>query len=137
MKILFDNCTSPILASTLNGFISARDHVAIHIRDAPCGRDATDEQWIAMLGSEQIKRWVVVTGDGRLSRNKPERVAFRSAGLFGFVLAPAYQKTPLHQVGVVPPLAVAGEGAVGGVSWRSGTLRVTDESVGKLRQLPL
>lgn len=39
-----------------------------------------------------------ITGDGRLLKNAPERAALRSAGLHGFVLAPGYQKTPLHQV---------------------------------------
>ncbi len=43
-------------------------------------------------------RWIVVTGDGRIAKNKPERHAFRAAGLFGFVLAPAYQRTPVHQI---------------------------------------
>jgi hypothetical protein len=137
VKILFDNCTSPILASTLNGFVSARDHVAIHIRDAPCGRDATDEQWIAMLGADQIQRWIVVTGDGRLSRNKPERVAFRSAGLFGFVLAPAYQKTPLHQVASFLlwrwPEMEQLVGLVGGAA----LYELPMNRSGKLKQIPL
>ncbi len=42
--------------------------------------------------------WIVITGDGRIHRNKAERAAFRQAGLKGFVLAPSYQKTPLNQV---------------------------------------
>jgi hypothetical protein len=42
--------------------------------------------------------WIFVTGDGRVLKNPPERAALRSAGLHGFVLAPAYQKSPLHQV---------------------------------------
>jgi hypothetical protein len=41
--------------------------------------------------------WIVTTGDGRIERNKAERAAFRHATLKGFVLAPAYQKTPIHQ----------------------------------------
>lgn len=41
--------------------------------------------------------WLVVTGDDRIRRNKAERAAYRAAGLFGFVLNRAYQKTPLHQ----------------------------------------
>lgn len=31
-------------------------------------------------------------------KNKAERLALRSAGLHGFILAPAYQKSPLNQV---------------------------------------
>ena len=32
------------------------------------------------------------------SKDKAERAAYRQAKLFGFVLAPAYQKTPIHQI---------------------------------------
>jgi hypothetical protein len=39
-----------------------------------------------------------VSGDGRVLKNPAERAALRSAGLHGFILAPAYQKTPLNQV---------------------------------------
>jgi hypothetical protein len=42
--------------------------------------------------------WIFITGDTRVLRNPAERLALRSAGLHGFVLAPSYQKTPLHQV---------------------------------------
>lgn len=41
---------------------------------------------------------MVITGDYRIQRNKAERAAYQQAKLFGFVLAPAYQKTPTHQI---------------------------------------
>ena len=50
-----------------------------------------------MLAREQ-HIWMVVTGDDRIRKNKAERAAYRSAELSGFVLAAAYQKTPIHQV---------------------------------------
>jgi PIN like domain len=97
VKVFFDNCTPPTLATTLNGFIQKDGHSAHHIKDLPCGRDAADVDWIAMLGQEPHV-WMVVTGDDRIRKNKAERAAYRSAELSGFVLAPAYQKTPMHQV---------------------------------------
>jgi hypothetical protein len=99
VKVLFDNCTSPVLATTLDGFISAFDHRAFHVRDAPGlpnGRHATDVEWIGFLRN-QLDDWVFITADRRLLRNPAERAALRSAGLHGFVLASAYQKTPLYQ----------------------------------------
>ncbi|WP_414138852.1 hypothetical protein [Rhizobium sp. BR 249] len=42
-----------------------------------------------------------VSGDGRVLKNPAERAALRSAGLHGFILAPAYQKTPMNQVASV------------------------------------
>ncbi|GBQ75796.1 hypothetical protein AA14337_0331 [Acetobacter malorum DSM 14337] len=49
-----------------------------------------------MLGNSR-EVWLVITGDGRIQKNKAERLAFRQAKLIGFVLAPAYQKTPINQ----------------------------------------
>jgi PIN domain-containing protein len=97
VKVLFDNCTSPVLASTLNGFIEHLGHSAHHLKDLPCGRNADDVEWIALLAQES-GTWMVITGDYRIQRNKAERAAYRQAKLFGFVLAPAYQKTPTHQI---------------------------------------
>ena len=49
MKVFFDNCLSPVLASTLHGFVRHLRHDAVHIMDLPCGRHAKDEEWIAYL----------------------------------------------------------------------------------------
>ncbi len=96
MNVFFDNCTSPVLASTLGGYIGSLGHFAHHIRTLPCGASAPDLVWIDMLAQSR-EQWIVITGDSRIERNKAERAAFRQAMLRGFVLAPAYQKTPLHQ----------------------------------------
>lgn len=96
MRIFFDNCISPVLAYTLNGFVSHLGHDAVHIKDLPCGRDAADVAWIAFL-SESFAEWLVFTGDLRIHRNRAERLAFRQAGLRGIVLASAYQGFPVNQ----------------------------------------
>ncbi|WP_287994870.1 hypothetical protein, partial [Acidiphilium sp.] len=61
------------------------------------GRHSADLEWIAHLRADNGV-WIFVTGDGRVLKNKAERQALRGAGLHGFLLPPAYQKTPLHQV---------------------------------------
>lgn len=96
MRVFFDNCTSPVLATTLDGFIQHLGHEAHHIRTLSCGPDASDLEWMDML-RRNGDEWIVITGDGRIQRNKAERAAFRQAALKGFVLAPSYQKTPLNQ----------------------------------------
>jgi hypothetical protein len=100
VNVFFDNCTSPVFASTLNGFIQHEGHSAIHIRDLnvlPNGRHSTDVEWIDLLRKSNDE-WIFFSGDARVLKNPAERAALRSAGLHGFILAPAYQKTPLHQV---------------------------------------
>jgi hypothetical protein len=60
--------------------------------------DATsDEDWIRRLGEDKPPDWVVVTADRRITNNTAERAAWNRAGLKGFVLAPAFQKTPMHE----------------------------------------
>lgn len=95
MKVFFDNCTSPVMASTLHGFISGYGHEAFHIRSL-LPENTTDVQWMDYLAASRDD-WIIITGDGRIRRNKPERMAFRQARLKGVVLAPAFQKVPMHQ----------------------------------------
>lgn len=100
MKVLFDNCTSPILATTLHGFIQHQGHSATHIRDVvdlPNGRHSKDIEWIDFLRRSN-DAWMFISGDGRILKNPAERAALRSAGLHGFIPAAAYQETPMHQV---------------------------------------
>jgi hypothetical protein len=100
VKVLFDNCTPPRYASTFHGFIEPDGHEAYHIKDMlglPNGRHSKDLDWIEHL-RESNDEWMFVTGDGRVLKNPAERAALRSAGLHGFVLAPGYQTTPMHQV---------------------------------------
>ncbi|MEE7458061.1 hypothetical protein MPAR168_20205 [Methylorubrum populi] len=96
MRVFFDNCTSPVLAESLGGYLRHRKDSAAHIRDLPCGRNASDLQWMAYLASTGDD-WLVVTGDGRIRKNAAERAAYRQARLKGIVLAPAYQKTSINQ----------------------------------------
>lgn len=99
MNVFFDNCTTPVFATTLHGFIQHDGHAAFHIRDVsglPNGRHSRDIEWIEFL-RHSPEDWIFITGDGRVLKNRAERAALHSAGLHGFVLAAAYQRTPLNQ----------------------------------------
>ncbi len=58
--------------------------------------DSADVEWIERLAADP-STWIVITGDQRIRKNIAERAAWIRAGLKAFVLAPAYQKTPVHQ----------------------------------------
>ncbi|MFI0842609.1 hypothetical protein [Mesorhizobium sp. IMUNJ 23232] len=95
MNVLFDNCTSPVMASTLNGFIGNDGHRAVHLRQLSM-QNAKDIEWMNYI-SASGGEWLVVTGDQRIRKNRAEAQAFRRARLRGVVLAPAYQKSPMHR----------------------------------------
>ena len=98
MNVLFDNCTSPVLATTLDGYIQHLGHRAFHLshsHELGVDRHAKDEEWITAIHADR-RRWIVITGDDRIRRVAVLRSALRHAQIQGFVLAAAYQKTPLH-----------------------------------------
>ncbi len=104
MKVFFDNCTSPVFAGCLNALIEPLGHQARHVRFMPdygFAHNTDDIDWITRLGAEPSANWIVVTGDQRIRKNIAERKAWIQAGLKAFVLAPAYQKTPVHQCSAV------------------------------------
>ncbi len=96
MRIFVDNCLSYVLASTLNGYVTHLGHTAVHIRNMRCGPHASDVEWMAAL-RETGDDWLVITGDLRISKNRPERLAFAKANLKGIALAPGYQSLRVHQ----------------------------------------
>jgi len=99
VKVFFDNCTAPWQASTLDGFVSHLGHRAYHIMHVPGlpqGRHTADVDWIDHL--KRQRDWIFISGDFRLLKNKAERAALRSSGLYGFIMATGYQRMPAHQV---------------------------------------
>lgn len=55
--------------------------------------DATDEYWIGELGRRPDK-WVALSADNRIIRNRAERAALREAGLNFFVFVPRWFTLP-------------------------------------------
>jgi hypothetical protein len=98
--VFFDNCTTPIFANALNALITREGQSARHVRFMPeygFTERTEDVDWIARLGRDDPADWIIVTGDQRIRRNPAERAAWNRAQLKAFVLAPAYQKTPVNQ----------------------------------------
>jgi PIN domain-containing protein len=98
--VFFDNCTSPVLPAALHAFLETQASSAYHVRfmsEYGFREDTPDEVWIRRLGEDVPADWIVITGDRRITKNKAERAAWIRAGLRGFVLAPAYQRMPVHQ----------------------------------------
>jgi hypothetical protein len=102
VNIVFDNCTAPVFATTLDGYFRGlkSGHRALHISEVPGlpkGRSTDDVDWLAHV-RDAAETWIFVTGDRRLRANPAEVAALRSARRHGFLLAKGYQKTPLNEV---------------------------------------
>lgn len=88
MKVIVDENLPPALARALNEILSP-DHTVQHVRDRfPAG--TTDREWIETLSAEG--RWVVISGDRRITRSPAERHVFRRSRLVGFFLSKGLNK---------------------------------------------
>lgn len=83
MKVVLDENLSPALAKSLAALFVGT-HEVIHIRER-FAEGVTDLTWIGKLSAEG--RWVVISGDRRITKVKAERQAFRASKLVGFFLS--------------------------------------------------
>jgi PIN like domain len=83
VKVLLDENLSPALARALDALLRD-EHTIVHLRDK-FEKGVTDEQWINTLS--QDGRWVVISGDRRITRNRAEYQVFRNSRLTGFFLS--------------------------------------------------
>jgi hypothetical protein len=88
MKVLIDENLSPALARALNELFSG-EHQVEHIRKK-FQPGVKDVEWITALSQEG--RWVVISGDRRITKVKAEYNAFRNSRLIGFFLSPGLKK---------------------------------------------
>lgn len=92
MKVMVDENLPPAMARSLAALFVHEHHIIIHLRDR-FGPGVTDVEWMRELNHEG--RWIVISGDRRISRNKAEQAVFRSSRLIAFIFAPSLQKAPL------------------------------------------
>lgn len=91
MKILLDEHLPPALARALQALF-VDEHEIVHLRDK-FGPGVTDIEWIETLSREG--RWVIISADRRIARNRAEHQVFRRSRLIGFFMAPALYKSKL------------------------------------------
>jgi hypothetical protein len=91
VKVLVDEHLPPALARALNALF-AGEHEIVHVRDK-FGPGCTDVEWIAALNRDG--RWVIISADRRITRNKAEYHAFRNSKLVGFFMSRGMYKSKL------------------------------------------
>ncbi|MGO8738173.1 PIN-like domain-containing protein [Rhodoblastus sp.] len=91
MKVFFDHNISPALARAVRELF--RDQHAVTFLSEKFKRTTADVEWISALSEEG--RWVIISGDRRITKNKAEYNTFRSSKLIGFFLSPGLNKAPV------------------------------------------
>lgn len=95
MRFFFDRNMSPYLARMVSIF--AREHTVVHHDDD--GRFApttADIEWIRTLSADN-PQWIVLSGDGRILKNKAERAALEEARLTFFCMAKVWTHMSIHE----------------------------------------
>lgn len=91
MNILVDENLPPALAKSLNELFKGQ-HSIIHLREK-FGPGVKDVEWITALGREG--RWIIISADRRITKNKAEYHVFRNSKLIGFFLSKGLYKSKL------------------------------------------
>jgi hypothetical protein len=89
VKILVDENLPPALSKALAAIFKGQ-HEVVHLRER-FGPSVSDVEWINTLNQEG--KWVIISGDRRITRNRAEYNAFRSSRLIGFFLSAGLQKS--------------------------------------------
>lgn len=90
MKFIFDNCVSSNLVDALRCL--DKRHELVHHREKFTA-DTPDPVWIAALAAE--KRWIIISGDPRISRGQAERAAWIESRLTAFFCGDAWGSRPV------------------------------------------
>ncbi len=95
MRFFFDRNMSPRLARMVD--IYERDHSVIHHDDD--GRfipTTTDIDWIQVLADDRPP-WIVLSGDGRILKNRVEAAALNEAKLTFFCMTKTWSHMEIHE----------------------------------------
>ena len=91
MRVLIDENLPPALAKALRALFDGL-HEVVHIRER-FRQGVADEAWIKTLSAEG--RWVIISGDRRITKNRLQARAFRTSNLVGFFLSKGLYKSPI------------------------------------------
>jgi hypothetical protein len=89
VKVVIDENLPPALAKALAALFQDQ-HEIVHLRQR-FGPGVTDKEWIETLSREG--RWIVISGDRRITRVRSEYQAFRNSRLVGFFLSKGLYKS--------------------------------------------
>jgi hypothetical protein len=96
MRFFFDRNMSPRLAQMID--IYDREHsVRHHDEDSRFTPRTADVDWIRVLASDGDPPWIVLSGDGRIARNRAEAAVLNEARLTFFCMSKTWMSMSFHE----------------------------------------
>lgn len=68
-----------------------------HDEDGRFVQQTSDVEWIGTLARDGEPAWIVISGDGRILKNRAERKALDEAGLLFFCLGKHWPSMAIHE----------------------------------------
>jgi PIN like domain len=81
MRFFFDRCAPIAIARMAHAVEGARQTIIHHDEDNRFPPETTDIEWMRELHKDGNPPWIVISGDGRILRNKAERKVLEEVGL--------------------------------------------------------
>jgi len=88
VRFFFDNCIAPAHARAIQALIEQDNHLAQHLKKK-FDPATPDVEWLGQLADEG--KWVIISGDVRITRNEHEKAKWLESGLTAFFLAKGWQ----------------------------------------------
>jgi hypothetical protein len=96
MRFFFDRCMSPRLAKMVNAY--EIDHTAQHHNfDSRFHEMTTDVEWLTAIGADEPP-WVILSGDGRILKNRAERQVLREVNLTFFCMSRQWMHMRIEEI---------------------------------------
>jgi hypothetical protein len=95
MRFFFDRCFPIRVVRMINAY-ETEHAIRHHDEDNRFTPTTSDIEWMTILGKDD-PTWIVVSGDGRILKNKVERAALQEARLKFFCLAKAWLTMRIHE----------------------------------------
>lgn len=96
MRFFFDRCV-PVKIAHAVAALAEPDIVVVHLDDDERFTNKTaDVDWLKRLETDGDPAWIVVSGDGRILKNKAERKLLDETGLRFFCCSDSWPNMPLE-----------------------------------------
>jgi hypothetical protein len=84
MRFFFDRNMSPKISMMIAAYEGSDGHTILHLNDR-FRHDTPDEEWLTTLGEED-PAWIIISGDGRIVKNKVQMAVLAEANLTYFLM---------------------------------------------------
>jgi hypothetical protein len=97
MRFFFDRCAPIGIARMVRAIEGDELLIRHHDEDKRFSDKTTDIEWMKAIRDDGDPTWVVISGDGRILKNKAERLVLDEVGLRFFCLDGAWPRMQIYE----------------------------------------